>query len=105
MASDAVCLFLTWVTYTPSDTQEVKPNHGLLVIQLLENAREQVGPSERGSNVGTQSEKLLQRLEKVVIKRTGFRGVEALNYCLGEIVLEQEFLDLGCFLLEPEANV
>lgn len=105
MASNAVCLFLTWVTYTPNDTKEVKPNHGLLVIQLLEYAGEQVGSTERGSNVGAQPEKLLQRFEKVVIKRAGFCGVEALNYCLGEIVFEQEFLDLGCFLLEPEANV
>ena len=55
MTSNAVCLLLAWIADAADDTEEVQPHHGLLMIQLLEYSREQVGSSEGGSNGGAQS--------------------------------------------------
>jgi hypothetical protein len=59
MTSDLVCLLVTWIAYAANNSEKVQSHHGLLVVELLENTREEVRSGEGGCDGRTQSQELL----------------------------------------------
>jgi hypothetical protein len=71
------------------------------VVELLENASEEIGTGKRSCDRRAQAKEFLERFKEVVIKGTSFRSVEASNDCCGEIACDEIALNFSSFFLEP----
>lgn len=90
------------IANAPDDPQQIEPDDGFFVVQLVHGAGEDVRLGEGGGDGRADAEQFLEGLEQV------FEGVggdvrvgEAVGYCAREGEGEEVLLDAGGFFVEP----